>query len=174
MICELGRYNMEIWKEIIVAVLKGALASGITFLGTYLLLKYNYKKLFAETISKSRNEWINQFRNEIITFLSLNDMFRTKGKIIDDEKEKEWHSKRNMLLMRLNQSEELHQKLYCQIQEISFPNELNDQEYLKLKNELMITAKSILKEEWERVKAEAKGVENQNKNSNKDHKQSIQ
>ena len=79
---------MEIWKEIIVAVLKGALASGITFLGTYLLLKYNYKKLFAETISKSRNEWINQFRNEIITFLSLNDMFRTKGKIIDDEKEK--------------------------------------------------------------------------------------
>ncbi len=31
MICELGRYNMEIWKEIIVAVLKGALASGITF-----------------------------------------------------------------------------------------------------------------------------------------------
>ena len=50
--------------------------------GTYLLLKYNYKKLFAETISKSRNEWINQFRNEIITFLSLNDMFRTNEKII--------------------------------------------------------------------------------------------
>ena len=44
----------------------GALAGAVIgFVGSWLLLKYNYKDLFAKTVSSNRMDWINKFRDEI-------------------------------------------------------------------------------------------------------------
>ena len=44
--------------------ISGVIGALIGFLGSFLALRLEYKKLFAETVSKSRMEWIDNFREE--------------------------------------------------------------------------------------------------------------
>lgn len=149
--------------EIILALISGgAIGSIFTFIIAIRGLKFDYNKLFAETISGSRNEWLNQFRNEITKFLTLNEiLMENMNKEYKETEEyrlniKEWHNCKNIILIRLNMSEETHQKLYTLINTISF-NIVNPRKYIILKEVLMDTTRKLIKIEWERVKEEARG-----------------
>lgn len=121
--------------------------------------RFSYKSLFAETISKSRNNWINIWRDEIANFLAIADMLRfEKGKIDDNyiELMKEYHIAKNKIIMRLNMNEKRHQEVYLLINKIAY-EEIDDEEYRVLKESLMAVTQDLLKNEWERVKLEARG-----------------
>lgn len=49
--------------------ISGVIGALIGFLGSFLALRLEYKKLFAETVSKSRMKWIDNFRKEFSVFL---------------------------------------------------------------------------------------------------------
>lgn len=48
--------------------ISGVIGALIGFLGSFLALRLEYKKLFAETVSKSRMKWIDNFRKEFSVF----------------------------------------------------------------------------------------------------------
>jgi hypothetical protein len=49
-------------------IISGIIGAAIGFLGSFLTLKLGYKKLFAETVSNRRMEWIDNFREEFSVF----------------------------------------------------------------------------------------------------------
>ena len=61
----------------LIGALVGALVTIVLGLTT---LKFNYKNLYASTVSNSRNNWINIFRDEISQFLAISDMLRYERK----------------------------------------------------------------------------------------------
>ena len=59
------------------STLLGAIFGTIaTIIIGFLTLKYNYNHLHAEIVSKSRNEWLNIWRDQLSKFLSVSDMLR--------------------------------------------------------------------------------------------------
>lgn len=46
----------------------------VCFMSSWFLLKFNYKKMFVETISKNRMEWINVWRENISKFLDCSEI----------------------------------------------------------------------------------------------------
>ena len=53
-------------NEIIITLLGGGLIGALlTFIVGLLTHRYNYHHLFAEIISKSRNNWLNEFKDSI-------------------------------------------------------------------------------------------------------------
>lgn len=147
-------------KEIIFTTI-GALAGffATMFVGI-LSNRFSYKNLFAETISKSRNNWINIWRDEISNFLAISDMLRFEKEKIQNhdyiELMKEYHIAKNKIIMRLNMNEKRHQEVYLLINKIAY-EEIDDEEYRVLKESLMAVTQDLLKKEWERVKLEARG-----------------
>ncbi len=144
----------------------GALIGGIvTSVVTIFTLRFSYKDLFAKTISTSRNEWINIWRDEISRFLAISDMLRHEKNVIWKDGNKieylrlieEYHISKNKIVLRLNMNEKRHQEVYLLINKIAYEVPLDDSEYRKLKESLMAVSRDILKDEWERVKLEAKG-----------------
>ena len=69
---------------------------------------------------------------------------------------KEYHTAKNKILMRLNMNEKRHQEVYLLINKIAY-EEIDDEEYRVLKESLMAVTQDLLKNEWERVKLEARG-----------------
>ena len=67
-----------------------------------------------------------------------------------------YNTLKNNILIRLNMNEKLHQEVYLLINKFSYEN--NGEEYSKNKELLMSVSRSLLKEEWERVKDEAGGI----------------
>ena len=59
--------------------------------------------------------------------------------------------------MRLNLNEKRHQEVYLLINKIAYEEPLGDDDYKVAKEALMAVSRDLLKEEWERVKLEAKG-----------------
>lgn len=146
-------------KEIIFTLIGAFIGAFATMFVGILSNRFSYKSLFAETISKSRNNWINIWRDEISNFLAISDMLRfEKGKIDDNyiELMKEYHIAKNKIIMRLNMNEKRHQEVYLLINKIAY-EEIDDEEYRVLKESLMAVTQDLLKNEWERVKLEARG-----------------
>lgn len=129
----------------------------------YLTLQYNYNQLFAETVSKSRMEWIDNFRDELGTVLGtatfsymfMSNVDRMKV-LVEAEKA------RVKLLTRLNQdtsksgNEYNHVFAEClQKVDLSGSSCLRQADYDKM----IELARKILEPEWQRVKREAKGEE---------------
>ena len=59
--------------EVIAAIiaLSGVILSiGISFIVSLWTRRYNYNQLFAETVSESRNKWLNEMRDFISTMLA--------------------------------------------------------------------------------------------------------
>lgn len=149
--------------EVIAAIIALAgviLSTFIAWLTVHLTLRFNYKQLFAETVSKNRMEWINVWRENIAKFLSC-------AKILHNYKtpsefclqcEKEMYEARVTVTSRLNLNEEKHKLLLATMLELNIKEtegRFNAQcEYIES------LARDILKPEWERVKSEAKGKEN--------------
>ena len=59
--------------------------------------------------------------------------------------------------MRLNLNEKRHQEVYLLINKIAYEKTLDNNNYKPTKEALMAVSRDLLKEEWERVKLEAKG-----------------
>lgn len=111
--------------------------------------KYNYNQLFAQTVSQSRNQWLNEMRENISIMLA--EACKSVGQL----KTKEYYIAQNQVLLRMNNNEPLHLML---TQEINILEKSGDENVFRVceKNILEISEK-LLKREWENVKKEAKG-----------------
>ena len=153
-------------SEIISAVI-GAV---VGFFASLLALRFSYKQLFAETVSKNRMDWINVWRENVSKFLACAELIIENQcgecilkkscagcngkdcKII--EYKKEFYEARTMITSRLNLQEDLHVLMLSAINKIDYTSDINFNEKKQLVLEI---ARKILKDEWERVKKEARG-----------------
>lgn len=74
--------------------ISGVIGALIGFLGSFLALRLEYKKLFAETVSKSRMKWIDNFRKEFSVFFGtcsylINQHFSENGELKKDGRQEE-------------------------------------------------------------------------------------
>lgn len=148
----------------LIGLIGGLIGSFITLIIGLLTTRFSYNNLFADTVSKSRNNWINTWRDELSNFLAIADMLRheTTTKKACNEHEyiellKEYHIAKNKIIMRLNLNEKRHQEVYLLINKIAYEEPLENDDYKVAKEALMAVSRDLLKEEWERVKLEAKG-----------------
>ncbi len=159
-------------EEFVGALIGALIGGGISLIVSLLTIKYSYHDLYAKTVSSSRNEWINIWRDEISKFLAISDMLRKcdmKPAIANDNNSvknnndsyfrllEEYNISKNKILMRLNLNEKKHQEVYLLINKIDYKNILKDEDYYIAKECLMTITRDLLKEEWERVKLEARG-----------------
>lgn len=153
-------------SEVIAAIiaLSGAILSvGISLIISLWTRRYNYNQLFAETVSESRNKWLNEMRGFISTMLAevKNPCSLGKGKKIcknadcqftsADTRTKEYWKARNEIMLRLNLNEPLHLMLKNEI--LTLDNNNNK----KTIENIISISQLLLKEEWEKVKKEVKG-----------------
>lgn len=149
--------------EVIAALiaLAGVLVSVlITLLLGLATRKYNYHQLFAETVSQSRNTWLNEMRDFISTLIAEARILQIKN--TDDEEYivhfKSYYKTREQIELRLNLQEINHTALKQNLIELDKLIESPDNKKLNLIiNNIEEIAQKILKEEWEKVKIEAKG-----------------
>lgn len=142
------------------STLLGAIFGTIaTIIIGFLTLKYNYNHLHAEIVSKSRNEWLNIWRDQLSKFLSVSDMLRYEQIEGDRRVEllNEYHIAKNNILLRLNMEENQHKNVYVLINRIAYEKQLSNENYFKAKELLLVATRDLLKIEWERVKKEARG-----------------
>ena len=156
-------------SEVIAAII--ALSGAILSIGISLFIslgtsRYNYNKLFAKTVSESRNKWLNEMRDFISTMLAevKNPCPLGKDKDICKNAECQLHSTdtrtnkywkaRNEIMLRLNLNEPLHLMLKNEI--LQLDNSKDDKDD-KTVEKIILISQSLLKEEWEKVKKEAKG-----------------
>lgn len=151
----------------------GAIGAILSFFISWRTLQFNYRQLFAETVSKNRMEWINVWRENIAIFLSRAQALREKEKRAPEEcaclcclqksdrddstsLETELYKARSMITMRLNMKEEPHIRMYGALMELDWKTK-DDLDFKKQCERVELLAREILKPEWERVKKEAKG-----------------
>ncbi len=132
-------------------------------LGALITNKYNYHHLFAETVSKSRMEWINHFRDEvgiIVAALRIEQKEDCQKDCKKDCKKDcyyEAEKARARLLTRLNQDtgkigNEYNGYFTKLLEGIVF----SKKDETKAK-EIIKVSRKILEPEWQRVKKEARG-----------------
>lgn len=137
------------------AFIGGIIGVVVGFLGSWLALKFNYKQLFADTVSKNRMDWINNFREELSIVLGTYKVLPYKKTYADILKAERARVK---LLTRLNQdtakaSNEYNAIFADKLDSIDFNLVYNKVLY----NELVDYSRKILEVEWRRVKKEAQG-----------------
>lgn len=143
-------------------VISGLIGALIGFVSSFLLLRFNYKQLFAQTVSNNRMNWIDNFREEFSVFIGTVKYIKyrkyyqsvTEDHIIQAEKS------RVKLLTRLNQNTDVIGNEFNEI----FAKKLSE---IRLEDENTITdekidllisiSREILEPEWRKVKEEAKG-----------------
>ena len=156
---------MSVEEKAALIALVGVLVSAlVSWLVSKKTIKYNYKELFAETVSKSRNKWLNAMRDFISTMLAEvqnpcpiakdDEVCKNAECVLKSNNtlrtNKYWKA-RNEILLRLNLSEPLHLMLRNEILQLDSNN--NE----KTIEDIILISQSLLKEEWEKVKKEAKG-----------------
>lgn len=139
-------------------------------IGSIITIRLGYRELYAKNVTTNRMEWINVWRTKIPEFLSkVEILFKIKehdkndsngnndknySKILD-----EFYQAKYMIEIRLNLNESKHQMVYLLINEITEAVLDCNKCYnsiTKKKEQLLILSRTILKEEWERVKIESK------------------
>ena len=123
------------------------LSVGISFIVSLWTRRYNYNQLFAETVSESRNKWLNEMRDSISTMLAEAQFPNPKPRTFT----KKYWKTRNEVILRLNLNEPLHLMLKNEI--LNLDNNGNK----KTIENIISISQLLLKEEWEKVKKEAKG-----------------
>lgn len=144
--------------EIVASMIAGLLSGGIVGAMT---LRFHYKNLYADTVSKNRMDWINNFREEMSTIIatvqSVRGKCQNKDELIYDAEKA-----RAKLLTRLNQDtskkgNEYNKTLTQILEKLDFNQAANSS------NDVIPTlielTRKILEPEWQRVKREAKGKE---------------
>ncbi len=153
--------------EVIAALIAvgGVIASIIvTLLLDWLKTNYNYKDLYARTVSGNRMDWINVWRENISTFLANAEMlqrcfrdrmFNSDSLVDTTQLYGNMVKARTMITSRLNMNENNHVLLYRALKNFewntSWENFVAQREFIEA------LTREILKPEWERVKGEAKG-----------------
>lgn len=128
----------------------GALIGAIlSFVVSFLTLRFSYKHLYAEVVSKSRDNWLDEMRHYI------SEMLAQAIKQQDCYKNKDYYVARNEVVLRLNPKEPLHLILK---EEISRLDDCTIDDYNIIERNILETSRLILKTEWDRVREEAKGV----------------
>lgn len=151
------------------AFIGGIIGVVVGFLGSWFALKFNYKQLFADTVSKNRMDWINNFREELSIVLGTYRKLYKKDESKKHDPNNTTHEiepadilkaeqARVKLLTRLNQDTAKASNEYNAI----FAQKLNSVDFngeydKKLYNELVDYSRKILEVEWRRVKKEAQG-----------------
>lgn len=100
--------------EIIAAFIAvgGTFFTAIVTIGIYFFTRrYDYNRLFAETISTNRMEWINVWRENVSEFLAIAEEIHFSGSI-QCERSIKYKTAKNMVLTRLNMGEELHRFMF--------------------------------------------------------------
>lgn len=137
---------MDVWLG---GVLGAVIGAFVSFLVTYFTLRFYYKQLFAETVSQSRNQWLNEMRENISIMLA------EACKCIGQLKSNAYYVAQNQVLLRMNNSEPLHLML---TQEIEKLEKYGDEISFRLhRDNILEISEKLLKREWEHVKKEAKG-----------------
>lgn len=128
------------------------LSAFVSYLVSVKTTRYNYKQLFAETVSQSRNKWLNEMRGLISTILVVakEECVLSKEPVASDE----YLKARDEILLRLNMKESLHILLEYEIEKLDHANSNNVDD---ISGKILTISRTILKEEWEKVKSEAKG-----------------
>lgn len=163
-------------NESIIGLIGALIGAVVTFLIGLFTLRYNHSHLYSNIVSTSRNEWINIWRQELSNFLTSCDILRIQNndnnkdcknsknnKNNKDTKDdipllEKYYSAKYKILTRLNTNETLHNEVYLLINKIDYNKEnMDDKEYFETKELLLEVARTLLKQEWERVKLEAKG-----------------
>lgn len=126
-----------------------AVGALLSFVVSFLTLRFSYKNLYAEVVSKSRDNWLNEMRQYISTMLA--EAIKTQ----DCFKPKEYYIARNEVILRLNPNEPAHIILK---NEISRLDNCTTEDYGIIEKNILDASRLILKTEWDRVRKEAKGV----------------
>ena len=125
----------------------GAIVGALFTVAVTKLNNYN------QSVSQCRNKWLNDMRENISNMLAckkaLDDAENTEKKI---ELKREYEYAKNQTLLRLNLSENKHILLKVAIEELDLQG-YSEEPAQKIAE----ISRSILKEEWEKVKYEAKG-----------------
>lgn len=148
----------------IIALVGVVLSTAISLIIGFWGKRYNYHHLFAETVSQSRNKWLNEMREYI------SEMLANKRRMVygnTDEKSvveicNKYDTCKFQVLMRLNINESDHRQLRALITELDgYGAQKLGQKAVKQyeATELAIIeiSRKILKEEWDKVKLESKG-----------------
>lgn len=125
----------------------GAIVGALFTVAVTKLNNYN------QSVSQCRNKWLNDMRENISNMLAckkaLDDAENTEKKI---ELKREYEYAKNQTLLRLNLSENKHILLKVAIEELDLQGYSEE-----TAQKIAEISRSILKEEWEKVKYEAKG-----------------
>lgn len=144
---------------------------------SYATLRYNYRGLFAKTVSESRNNWINTWREAISEFISTLDFLIKYKNIIKEENEhqkiavsehninnecellQKLYKNKYLIVSRLNLNEVLHQNIFVLIESLAdYEKYYSDKKKYDAEKLLLLElVRNALKIEWERVKKEAGG-----------------
>lgn len=135
------------WSEVLSGIAAAIIAAAISISVALIARRQDRKRLYADMVSNSRNTWLNEMRQ----YLSV--MLAEARKAGNNYKSKEYYYSQNQVLLRLNETEFNHALLRMEIEALE---KCNAAEYEDIANRIQVLAKFILKEEWERVKAEAK------------------
>lgn len=141
-------------------VILSVLVSVLFHIGT---TRYNYNQLFAQTVSNNRMDWINVWRANIARFLACTELlieYQCGGCNCDNEcklieQKKEFYESRGMITSRLNMEEELHVLMCAAINQIHYSDKREN--FIPKREYILELERKILKNEWERVKDEARG-----------------
>lgn len=171
------------WVNLLSGVTLGSI---ITWIISLLTLRYNYKRLFAETVSQNRMDWMNIWRENLSILIGAaesihnaphyeddKDFKRPDGNRTDQELQdlylygeknspyvkyrNEFYKARNTIVSRLNMLEEKHVLVLGALNKFDFSRE--NENFEAEKAYIIELARVILKPEWERLKREAKGKE---------------
>lgn len=131
-------------------------------------------KNYGEIVSERRNIWLNEMRNNISRMLAYKKAIdcveeeikpqtqpqtqpqtKTKGGLFEKKVklEKEYELAKNEVLIRLNLTEGKHQLLKAAIEEFDTQDDYDSIAAEKI----LEISRSLLKDEWEKVKKETKG-----------------
>ncbi len=143
------------------------LSTGISFIVALGTKRYNYNQLFAETVSQSRNKWLNEMRSFISAMLAEvqnpfpaskngggTSLQNPTARAIATERTNKYWKARNQIILRLNVTETLQNSLYREILKLDCVNNSNEEQTIQ---NIIALSQLLLKDEWEKVKKEAKG-----------------
>ena len=149
---------MEKWQ---ITLLCGIIAAVVSMITTNITTRFSYKQLFAETVSQSRNKWLNEMRSFIATMLaevqkppSIENVKDNNSSSAYPERTNAYWKARNEIMLRLNRTEQLHKALELQILTLDI---CVDYDIAQTSKNIIDISNQILKEEWEKVKKEARG-----------------
>lgn len=136
----------------------------VSYLVSLKTTRYNYKQLFAETVSQSRNKWLNEMRDYISEMLA--NKRRMVYRNVDEKSAVEICNKYDtckfQVLMRLNINESDHRQLRALIMTldefgIEKTTSTDIEKYQQIELAIIEISRKILKEEWDKVRLESKG-----------------